>query len=50
MLLLDPQDRPLDLIGQLVGVPVGPTRAVVEAVETTGLVALVDLVAGDPGF
>jgi hypothetical protein len=28
---------------------IGPTRAVVETIEATGLVALIDLVAGDSG-
>jgi hypothetical protein len=28
---------------------IGPTRSVVEAIKATGLVALIDLVAGDAG-
>jgi len=46
--LLDPKDRAFDLVGQPVGMPIGPTGAAVEPIETAGLVALVDLVASDP--
>jgi len=49
VLLLDPQDRAFDLVGQFVGMAIGPTRSVVEAIKATGLVALIDLVAGDAG-
>jgi hypothetical protein len=49
VLLLDPEDRPLDLVRQLVGVAIGPARAVVQALEAAGLVALEDLVPRDPG-
>jgi len=49
VLLLDPEDRPLDLERQLVALPVGGLAAVVQPIEATGLVALKDLVAGDPG-
>ncbi len=49
VLLLDPEDRPLDLEGQLVRVTIGSTRAVVEPLEATGLVPLIDLVASDSG-
>jgi hypothetical protein len=47
--LLDPQDGPLDLIGQVVSLPTGCPTAVVQAVEPTVFVAVEDLVAGDPG-
>jgi hypothetical protein len=49
MLLLDAQDHPLDLKWQLVGLPVRCLAAIVEPIEAAFLVAIEDLVAGDPG-
>ena len=49
VLLLDPEDRALDLEGQPVGLPVRCPAAVVEAVEAAVFVAVEDLVAGDSG-
>ena len=48
VLLLDAQDGAFDLEGQLVGMPIGPAAAIVERVEAALLVAVEDLVAGDP--
>lgn len=44
--LLDAENRPLDLKRQLVGLPIRRLAAVVEPIETAGLVALADYVAG----
>ena len=49
VLLLDAEDRPLDLKRQLVGLPIRGLAAIVEPVEAAFLVAIEDLVAGDPG-
>ena len=49
VLLLEAEDRPLDLKRELIGLPVRRSAAVVQPVETAGLVALEDLVAGHPG-
>lgn len=49
VLLLDPEDRALDLEGQLVGLSVRRPTAVVEAIQTAVFVTVVDLVAGDAG-
>ena len=46
--MLDAQNGALDLEGQPVGMPVGSTAAIVEAIQATFLVAIEDLVAGDP--
>ncbi len=49
VLLLDPQDRAFDLVGQLVGLAVRRPAAVIEPVQATCLVAVEDLVACHPG-
>lgn len=46
--MLDAEDGALDLVGQAVGLPVGRPAAVVEPIQTAFLVAVEDLVAGDP--
>jgi hypothetical protein len=48
-LFLDPEDRPLDLERQLVGLAVRGLAAVVESIEAACLVAVEDFVAGHPG-
>jgi hypothetical protein len=45
---LDPEDGAFDLERQLVGVPIRSAAAVIEGVKTAFLVAVEDLVAGDP--
>ena len=46
--LLDAKDGLLDLERQLVGLPVGRTALVTEAMQAAFLVAVEDLVASDP--
>jgi hypothetical protein len=48
MLLLQRQDRALDLIGQLVGVPVRPTRSILEGFEAALLESIEKLMTCDP--
>lgn len=49
MFFFDSEDGALDLEGQLVGLPTGCAAAVVEGIQTAMLIAIEDLVAGDPG-
>jgi DNA helicase-2/ATP-dependent DNA helicase PcrA len=49
MFLLNGQDLPFDLEGQLVGKSYGSSTLVLQAIKTGFLVAVVDLVAGLPG-
>jgi hypothetical protein len=46
MLLLQLHDQRLDLKRQLIGVPMRPTRSIIESIDTAVLVALEELVAG----
>src|SRR5690349_10741392 len=45
-LALEPNDQLLDLEGQLVGLPVGPARAIGQSLEPAVSIALENLVAG----
>ena len=45
--MLDAENAALDLEGQLVGMPIGPTAAVIEGIQAAFLVAVEYLVAGD---
>jgi len=49
VLFLDPKERAFDLKGQLVGLSVGRPATVVESVQATVLVSVIDLVASDSG-
>jgi hypothetical protein len=46
---LDPQDRALDLEGQLIGLTIRRTTPVVEGIKAAFLVTVVDLIASDAG-
>ncbi len=50
MLVLEAQDAALDLDGKPVGLAIGAPRTVIQTVQATFLVAIVDLVAGDPRY